>query len=400
MFDQNRIHGAELSIADKIEAIERSKDLGELPAKFWPDSHSEKYLFISYSHKDYKIVFKDILLLQAAGVKVWYDRSIAPGNDWEILAEQYISNYNCVGVVFYVTPNSLKSESIKTEISYVLKRKKPYFSINSPIDVGGEKIVMSAYRMYEELGLKKDNPDTFELLKQTFNDKVIFLSTDSDIESKTDKIKEKLKQAPLFNYSLSVQRKGSSVPIFDMRSFGFEEFNFSVSRDGTASLVSVNNLDIINPPDIPEIVAIDGINYFMAKIENCAFANCRKMERVKLPDTVRIIKPNAFFNCMSLAAIDLPFGIISIGSSAFSGCSSLESCVIPDSVTDIRSWVFAGCKSLIYVYIPKSVVNLGENCFNNCEKATIFCEATSRPEGWAENWNPNNLKVVWGVEKR
>ena len=47
MFDQNRIHGAELSIADKIEAIERSKDLGELPAKFWPDSHSEKYLFIN-----------------------------------------------------------------------------------------------------------------------------------------------------------------------------------------------------------------------------------------------------------------------------------------------------------------------------------------------------------------
>ena len=47
MFDQNRIHGAELSIADKIEAIERSKDLGELPAKFWPDSHSEKYLFIT-----------------------------------------------------------------------------------------------------------------------------------------------------------------------------------------------------------------------------------------------------------------------------------------------------------------------------------------------------------------
>ncbi len=54
-----------------FEAIDGARELGDLPAKYWPQSHTEEYLFISYSHRDYKEVFKDLTVLQREGVSLW-----------------------------------------------------------------------------------------------------------------------------------------------------------------------------------------------------------------------------------------------------------------------------------------------------------------------------------------
>ncbi len=68
------------------------------------------------------------------------------------------------------------------------------------------------------------------------------------------------------------------------------------------------------------------------------------------------------------------YDVTSIGIRAFVNCYCLESIVIPSSVTSIRYEVFDDCYSL-----------------------TIYCAALSKPEGWDNDWNPDNQAVYWGI---
>ena len=50
----------------------------------------EPYVFVSYSHEDEAVVFKEIRLLQDHGVNVWYDDGIAAGLEWSDALAQAI----------------------------------------------------------------------------------------------------------------------------------------------------------------------------------------------------------------------------------------------------------------------------------------------------------------------
>jgi hypothetical protein len=58
------------------------------------------------------------------------------------------------------------------------------------------------------------------------------------------------------------------------------------------------------------------------------------------------IPGGAFASCKTLAGIIIPNGITSIGGGAFVGCTSLASITIPNSVTSIGGSTFSGCTSL------------------------------------------------------
>lgn len=382
------------ALSDVFKAIDDTDDLGDLPARYWPVSHTEEYLFISYSHRDYKEVFKDLTILQREGVNIWYDRSLVPGRDWEVEAEQSISNYHCIGVIFYVSMNSLSSSSIEHEFEYVKKRGKPFFSINLPVD--GE--YMSVRSMYDRLDDRFKNDRKKELINELFNDRVIFFPLNMDSSVKKAKIDELFSLPPLFNYSLSPKRFNSNDPDYRPDYLPVGKYSFEI-KDGYASLVSVNNIDLIHAHDIPEVVNLDGDNYFLAKIDNCAFANCHKLEDIRLPDTIQLIKSSAFQNCRSLEQVHMPESCIFLGSSTFAGCLSLRSVHLSDKLQTIRDWAFAGCLSMEKIFIPSSVEKVGPNCFNGDKGITICCEAVRKPEGWSDDFNPNGAEVIWGCSR-
>ena len=51
---------------------------------------------------------------------------------------------------------------------------------------------------------------------------------------------------------------------------------------------------------------------------------------------------------------------------AFADCKSLVEVVIPDSVTSIGYWAFEGCRSLNDIIIPDSVNSIGDGAFEDC----------------------------------
>ena len=77
----------------------------------------------------------------------------------------------------------------------------------------------------------------------------------------------------------------------------------------------------------------------------------------------------------------------------------LKSIIIPNSVTSIGEFAFAFCSSLYSIIIPNSVTSIGHFAFfAACESLTIYCEASSKLDGWDDEWNPNDRPVVWGYK--
>lgn len=118
-----------------------------------------------------------------------------------------------------------------------------------------------------------------------------------------------------------------------------------------------------------------------------------------IPDNITIIGDGAFMECENIKKLVIPNGVTKIDEFAFNSCSSLQSINIPYNVKEIGMYAFDGCTNLESITIPKTVKKIGENAFDYCIKLKIYCEANKKPIGWNDNWNPNNLPVVWGAKQ-
>ena len=87
---------------------------------------------------------------------------------------------------------------------------------------------------------------------------------------------------------------------------------------------------IANRKSVNEIIIPDGV----ICIEDEAFRDCEKLERVAIPDGVTHIGEGAFYGCEKLTALRLPDSILSIGEMAFSE-TALSSVSLPKNVQDI-----------------------------------------------------------------
>ena len=88
--------------------------------------------------------------------------------------------------------------------------------------------------------------------------------------------------------------------------------------------------------DITEIELDEGI----IMIDCFAFANCRNLETVKFPSSLKYISAFAFANCSKLKNIILPEGFYGIDMGAFYNCSSLRNIKFPESLRVIKRLAF------------------------------------------------------------
>ena len=110
----------------------------------------------------------------------------------------------------------------------------------------------------------------------------------------------------------------------------------------------------------------NSINEECRIIADCAFASCKRLTSIIIPDSVEIIGDRAFYACSSLASVDIGDSVETIGDEAFYHCESLESITIPDSVKTIGNSAFYACSILESVTIGNSVKTIGENAFWYC----------------------------------
>ena len=83
--------------------------------------------------------------------------------------------------------------------------------------------------------------------------------------------------------------------------------------------------------------------------------NCKKLEKVTLPSTIKTIDDGAFRNCKSLKSITLNDGIQSIGEYAFAETALSGNLNIPDSVTQMDVTAFSDCGSFDKVHMSNNI---------------------------------------------
>ena len=96
----------EFDLESYLLRLEEAQSIKECPKVPVPEiANNQNYLFVSYSHKDYKEVYADLAHLYTRGVRFWYDKGLTVGRDWEIEVREHIHDPNCCGIVFYISTN-------------------------------------------------------------------------------------------------------------------------------------------------------------------------------------------------------------------------------------------------------------------------------------------------------
>ena len=104
----------------------------------------------------------------------------------------------------------------------------------------------------------------------------------------------------------------------------------------------------------------------VTEIREGAFAEAKYLERVKFPDSVKVIEYRAFYGCSGLRDIVWGSGLTDIDWLAFERCTAFERLVIPEGVQTIDEYAFAECGSLREVILPHSLEYLNACAFRYC----------------------------------
>lgn len=145
-----------------------------------------------------------------------------------------------------------------------------------------------------------------------------------------------------------------------------------------------------NPVKLPASLDVVIIGEGVTEIQENAFAGCKGVGAISLPDSVESIGKFAFFECADLVAISLGDGVKSIGSYAFGKCSSLYS-VSLEGALEIGEGALLGAASINSVALPF----VGGSAEENTHLGYIFGAETA---DFNDEFVPESLRSVTLLE--
>ena len=83
---------------------------------------NEKYIFVSYAHKDSPIVLPIVETLSKESFRVWYDSGIEAGTEWPEYIEDHLARAEIV--LIFMSPATVESRNCRNEINFALELKK------------------------------------------------------------------------------------------------------------------------------------------------------------------------------------------------------------------------------------------------------------------------------------
>ncbi|HBK02104.1 MAG TPA: hypothetical protein DDY77_03640 [Clostridiales bacterium] len=185
-------------------------------------------------------------------------------------------------------------------------------------------------------------------------------------------------------------------------------------------------------------------NSSLEKIADYTFANCKAVETVIIPASIKTIGTRAFSGCESLRNLSLAEGVENIENYAFFRMNAASELVLPRSLKSIGKFAFSylvlqevkddnksddkntedsstedsseqssseessssssnteeekpvTTSDITQVLIYKDISTIGAHSFYGYGKATFYTDATEKPNGWDKYWNSSYRPVIWG----
>lgn len=95
---------------------------------FKPYEGKENYIFVCYSHKNKKTICPILNALHDKGFRIWYDKGIHAGDEWNEIIAENISQ--CSLFLAFKSKNSLNSKFCKREITFASNNDKDILCIH------------------------------------------------------------------------------------------------------------------------------------------------------------------------------------------------------------------------------------------------------------------------------
>ncbi len=141
------------------------------------------FAFISYSHKDEDAVKRILTALNGYGADFWYDIKLRKGQNWLEKVKEVTSNKKCLGILYFLSPDSVYSAACLEEFKMLEDLQKSHENFRS------------AYILMDD-----EEPESFESFINTTRKKLIADHIDDfdKIAEHTSHIKSKFNNDKLY----------------------------------------------------------------------------------------------------------------------------------------------------------------------------------------------------------
>jgi len=113
--------------------------------------------------------------------------------------------------------------------------------------------------------------------------------------------------------------------------------------------------------------------------EICSFSGCKSLEHIQWPKTLEWIEDTAFYG-NGFKEVILPEGLLFIGEDAFRDCRHLERLVIPSTVKDIIPWTVSSNKYFQGIDCHSPFFRIEQDALIRNEDNTMLCCWSKRKE--------------------
>jgi hypothetical protein len=132
---------------------------------------NDPYIFVSYCHADGEKVFAELSHLNRLGYRVWYDEGIDPGNEWPLAIARALER--AALFIVFVSESAVKSDNVKNEIEFALKKKKPFLAVHLAETEMPVELDFSMGRMQALLRWKFSEEQFERLLSRAVPDSIV-----------------------------------------------------------------------------------------------------------------------------------------------------------------------------------------------------------------------------------
>lgn len=138
----------------------------------------------------------------------------------------------------------------------------------------------------------------------------------------------------------------------------------------------------------------------ITSIDKNAFAQCKNLESINLPENLELIGDWAFYDC-GIKRLQLPNKLKHIGENAFWGCEKLSGSIeIPSGVTKLSNNVF-GFSPIQEVKFHEALTEIGDCAFVKCHLKTLDLPSSLISIGnyaFSDNWFLTGITIPESVK--
>ena len=172
-------------------------------------------------------------------------------------------------------------------------------------------------------------------------------------------------QGDIDDYNIVQKADGYYITQFN----GFEEDEMTIPSmiDGKA-IIGIAQDAFKGCVAVKRVVVSEGIEI----IENKAFKDCKSLENILLPNTLKRIgsddakERDGAFACTNLRSILIPNTTEYVGPYTFASCENLQQVQMSDNIIAIEKGTFYYCHRLRDVTLPKELLVIEEDAFTLC----------------------------------